>query len=423
MKVSNAVIKLVLWTSKTLADGTHPIMLRVAFNGSAMLSSHFSCKSNQWDEKNECLKRTHSNATQINKLLQELKNKAISARLSFEESSTQYTAKMIIDAVKSNEKDLSANGLELNELADRLAEDRRHSFKRKAEVKQVVKNIEKHLDKKGVILTELTDKVIIEYIKKMKSDGTKDNSIITYANTIFTLYQFAVDSKLTKDFPIDAKNYLKKNFKKTYHHIALDDNSVNKIKFYWNELLMNGADMKNRHSKAFAATLFVVSFTFQGLAPVDCIKLKQSQFVPIEMNGRRFFKIETNRSKTKQFVKILVDRDVNELLLDTFLDGREYFLPVLDDMPKDATEEQISRRIDCTTRDCNVWLREICSDLEINKVTLYSARHTAATMLAKKNVSIGVIAGALGRSTNGIAAYINTLCTEEELMNVSDALW
>ena len=32
MKVSIAVIKLVLRTNKTLADGSHPIMLRVSFN-------------------------------------------------------------------------------------------------------------------------------------------------------------------------------------------------------------------------------------------------------------------------------------------------------------------------------------------------------------------------------------------------------
>lgn len=33
MKVSIAVIKLVLRTNKVLADGSHPIMLRVSFNG------------------------------------------------------------------------------------------------------------------------------------------------------------------------------------------------------------------------------------------------------------------------------------------------------------------------------------------------------------------------------------------------------
>ena len=33
MKVSIAVIKLVLRTNKLLSDGTHPIMLRCSFNG------------------------------------------------------------------------------------------------------------------------------------------------------------------------------------------------------------------------------------------------------------------------------------------------------------------------------------------------------------------------------------------------------
>ena len=52
MKVSSAVIKLVLRKNKTLADGTHPIMLRVSYNGMKEKSTHCSCLEKEWDAKN-----------------------------------------------------------------------------------------------------------------------------------------------------------------------------------------------------------------------------------------------------------------------------------------------------------------------------------------------------------------------------------
>lgn len=54
MKVSIAVIKLVLRTNKVLADGTHPIMLRVSFNGMKERATGYSCSVRFWDKKNEC---------------------------------------------------------------------------------------------------------------------------------------------------------------------------------------------------------------------------------------------------------------------------------------------------------------------------------------------------------------------------------
>lgn len=57
MKVSIAVIKLVLRTNKVLADGSHPIMLRVSFNGMKERSSGYSCTLKYWDKKNECVKK------------------------------------------------------------------------------------------------------------------------------------------------------------------------------------------------------------------------------------------------------------------------------------------------------------------------------------------------------------------------------
>lgn len=66
MKVSIAVIKLVLRTNKVLADGTHPIMLRCSFNGMKERSTGYSCGIRYWDKKNECIKKGFPNFIVIN---------------------------------------------------------------------------------------------------------------------------------------------------------------------------------------------------------------------------------------------------------------------------------------------------------------------------------------------------------------------
>ena len=79
MKVSIAVIKLVLRTNKTLADGSHPIMLRVSFNGMKERSSGYSCTEKYWSKKDECVKKGFPNYAIINHEIQKMKNEACQA--------------------------------------------------------------------------------------------------------------------------------------------------------------------------------------------------------------------------------------------------------------------------------------------------------------------------------------------------------
>ena len=66
MKVSMARIRLFLKEGKTLADGTHPIMLMCSFNGKCTRSTGYSCSLRFWDKKGECVKKGYPNFVMIN---------------------------------------------------------------------------------------------------------------------------------------------------------------------------------------------------------------------------------------------------------------------------------------------------------------------------------------------------------------------
>ena len=80
MKTNFPIIKLFLRENKTLADRTHPIMLRCSWKGRKEISTHFSCMSNQWDEKNERLKKSYPNAATVNQIIGQMKASAIERR-------------------------------------------------------------------------------------------------------------------------------------------------------------------------------------------------------------------------------------------------------------------------------------------------------------------------------------------------------
>ena len=77
MKVQIAVIQLVLRTNKTLSDGTHPIMLRVSYNGMKEKATGYSCNVKYWDKKNEMVKKGYPNWVMVNAELKRQKDDAI----------------------------------------------------------------------------------------------------------------------------------------------------------------------------------------------------------------------------------------------------------------------------------------------------------------------------------------------------------
>ena len=70
MSVSN---KLILRTSKTLSNGEHPIMLRITINRqSQFVTTKKSSSSINWDEKGQCVLKSHKDFKTLNPLLKNI---------------------------------------------------------------------------------------------------------------------------------------------------------------------------------------------------------------------------------------------------------------------------------------------------------------------------------------------------------------
>ena len=77
MKRNLPSISAILYTSKTLANGEHPIMLRVSYNGQRKYKSlGFSCSEKLWNDKKQEVRLGHPLALNMNTIIRSEIDKA-----------------------------------------------------------------------------------------------------------------------------------------------------------------------------------------------------------------------------------------------------------------------------------------------------------------------------------------------------------
>lgn len=423
MRVQTAKISLTLWTSKVLKDGTSPIVLAIRFGGQSLLSTHFSCKPKDWNKKDECLKRSYPNYSQVNKILQDVKNQAIAAKLKFETEGTPYTPKMIIEEMKP--KEFNGNKYDFNTIMEQLFEARHLKYATRVGYKSAFNAMCKLLNKDSFIVTEVTNDVLIKFSKVLLEEHGNPNTVLAYVSKIISVINFANNNEITDYFPTKGNEWVNKHYKKTVHHKALSELTIMKLRSYYND--MPKENLFSRTSKEFSLCFFLSCYALFGIAPIDGAKLHINNFEDVEINYVPCWRINTKRTKTNQPLDIILRKDSDSAeMLRPFIETahlREgWIFPIIQNNNHDYnydSEAKQTRNIKAVEAVLNKQLGEIAKELEIPKFTLYSLRHSWATHQINDGTNIGVIANALGRSVSGIGCYINNLTKDEELLKIS----
>ena len=96
-----ATISVILFKGKTLANGEHPIMLRVSKNGKRKhLSLGISCDVKYWDIKKQCPKRNHPNRLLIEEIIHQKKSDYSEKTLEFKSENKVYTPQKLTEEVE-----------------------------------------------------------------------------------------------------------------------------------------------------------------------------------------------------------------------------------------------------------------------------------------------------------------------------------
>lgn len=459
MKRNLPTISAVLYSSKTLANGEHPIMLRVSYNGQRKYKSlGISCSEKQWNEKKQEVRLGHSMALNMNTIIRSEIDKANKYVLSIE-GKEDYSASSIIKAVTKTAPTTHTLFSLFEERIDFFT-NTTHKHNTATGYRTLLNIIKRYTEKEDIELFELTRGWVKDFKAYLKTKYA-DNSIRKYFDNFKALMNYAVEHEYIKESPLANHNWnadlncqtrkralsigeittLMQYYYDTYGMLGLNERpNLEKTKVhYWNQKFKPRGTTKLTpiDAEQFSLALFLCSYLFQGLALVDLAKLKRKDLKIVEVINEKkwmedaaehgieyansnkevteYYEIYTQREKTNHPTRIMCEVQTLIPYLNPFgscINGcededelEEYVFPIYD---KDNDDEYVKfGRMNYATYLVNVNLKRVAEKVGIGGgITFYSARHSYASNLYHSNVPVGLIAQNMGRNPADIETYL-----------------
>ena len=459
MKRNLPTISAVLYSSKTLANGEHPIMLRVSYNGQRKYKSlGISCSEKQWNEKKQEVRLGHPMALNMNTIIRSEIDKANKYVLSIEGKEV-YSASSIIKAVTKTAPTTHTLFSLFEERIDFFT-NTTHKHNTATGYRTLLNIIKRYTEKEDIELFELTRGWVKDFKAYLKTKYA-DNSIRKYFDNFKALMNYAVEHEYIKESPLANHNWnadlncqtrkralsigeittLMQYYYDTYGMLGLNERpNLEKTKVhYWNQKFKPRGTTKLTpiDAEQFSLALFLCSYLFQGLALVDLAKLKRKDLKIVEVINEKkwmedaaehgieyansnkevteYYEIYTQREKTNHPTRIMCEVQTLIPYLNPFgscINGcededelEEYVFPIYD---KDNDDEYVKfGRMNYATYLVNVNLKRVAEKVGIGGgITFYSARHSYASNLYHSNVPVGLIAQNMGRNPADIETYL-----------------
>lgn len=465
-------ISVVLYKSKVLANGEHPIMLRVSYNNQRKYKGiGISCQKKDWNEKKGEVRATHPNSVNINTLIRKEKKNAEDVVLTFEKSGVVYSVQSIIKATTRTaitQKTLYT-----------LFEERIKFFKEKAEQYNTATGyttlqniIKRYTDNVDVELIDVDGNWIRDFEAHLRTKY-KDTSIKKFFDCLKAAFNYAVSKDYIKQSPLEGYTHIRKLDTRTkkralslpeiakLHKYYFDiygfsgdkkaDLEITK-KHYWNKKFQRRGTTKLTpiDAEQLSLCLFLCSYYMQGLALVDLANLKWKDMQDFEVVDNKkflsdtaqhgieyaqehkqvteYYKIEVARAKTNHSVRIIVEESVLLPFLLPFTNDLKglteeeqdetYVFPIYSKL--DDTPSKKFGRMNYATYLVNNNIKRVGEKLGIKGITFYSARHSYASNLYHNNVPVGLIAQNMGRNPAEIETYLKEF--EDENIIKANAL-
>ena len=441
MKVSMARIRLFLKEGKTLANGEHPIMLMVAFNGKCTRSTRYSCPSRYWDKKNECVKKGFSNFSIINYEITRMKNECIERRTEYERLQKPYTAQMLLQP----RKDLCAVRNDLKSLIARYIDDKGLEDKTIEKWWVVYRSVVRYCGNERLIINEIDEAFCRKYCRWLEGNGFKSGSIKTYMGKIVALLHYGVALKLIDEYPLSNWKY-HKDYRESKSELYIHSRTMEiMMEMLLDELIVKDGErwhyldgaiekLMDIHSELYSHYLYIIGFYLCGLSPLDISLYKKSDIRVRDVNGKSYYYFNGHRSKTGMEYRFYIPFGCIEsnVLIKTMLmfnNGTEYFLPTL----KNYVGKDLRKRVDNVYTyhgehlvnwfqkvNEEIARRNVMNEDNIELINLecryYSYRHSRImAQIQKPNVNLLKIATETGKSVQTLYQYI-TLLGEADLV-------
>ena len=388
----NTTIEAVLYTSKTLSNGQHPIMLRLTKNRKRKyISLHISLAPQYWDAEKCKPRRNCPDKERIEALIQQKTQELQSQVMDFKTSDKEYTLNTLVE--KASRKVVRQTvGEYLNDYIDRLlAEKRVGNAKTFQELRTSLTKFCRSLDFYFIDIDAEWLKWYEQWLRVERHYS--DNSIGIRFRSLRVLYNSAITDGLIKktDYPFDT--FKVSRFKEATAKRSLTKEDIRRIMDCEVRTL-------TKYPKPFlqlAKDLFLFSYLSCGINLTDILHIRYADIV----NGRLVF----NRQKTGKLLSFQLQPAALDIL-DKYRQPnaypQDYIFPVLR-RSVHVTAQQQYGRVQRTNKRINRYLKLIGEHLHLPiTLTTYVARHSFATVLKRSGVSTSIISESLGHSSEKI---------------------
>lgn len=408
-------IKVMLYTSKILADGSHPLRLRITKdNGRKYISIGESCSLKYWDTDKEEPRRNHPERTRILSVIRKWESEYIEAARRLHDSGHPFTIDMLIEAVVESSKKprRERKGMMLLDYLKTISEQLKVAKKLgNANVYRDTRSaLNRFLSEKDIPITAVNVSFLNRFETYLRAEDCADTSLSVYFRTLRAAINKAISENL---FPADLYPFTRNRSEKHKFSISKFDTSTRKRAISKEELRRIEALEVDTPKLLLAKHLFLFSYFGGGINFVDMTQLTWRN-----VQGGR---LQYVRQKTggifnlKLAPQALAILEHYRALTETSQDA--YIFTVLH-KDRHKTLQQIDNRLHKVNREVNSSLKEIgkLAGIEV-PLTTYVARHSFATALKHSGVSTAVISEAMGHKTEAItqtylASFENDLIDE-----------
>lgn len=378
----DATISVICYKSKTLANGEHPLMLRIAQNGKSTYKSlKISVAAKHWDFERNVPKPNNPNKDLIQKIILKTKLDYQQKILEKKANSEEFTASSLINEQKEEIKAKTVEEFYLSLIEDLKQKGRIGNSYAYLNSYNTLRNFNK-----GKKLNYTFSHIDVSFCKRfedwMRSKGNKDTTLSYQFRTLRATYNKAIEAKIVAREKNPFIEYKLSHFNTKTIKRALSKNDILKI--------INADCTSQSKLRQLTHDLFSFSYLCGGISFVDIANLTRQNII----EDRLIYQ----RQKTHGNINLLLSKEASAIIekYSTYQQKAEYLFPILH-CKRHITPMQKNNRVHKICHQVNTELRKFAQELGITaEVTTYVARHSFATILKKSGVNIGIISQALG---------------------------
>ncbi|GAB3958964.1 site-specific integrase [Spirosoma harenae] len=408
-------VKVMLYTSKIMADGSHPLRLRITKDGGRKyISIGENCTRAWWDDEKELPRRSHPEQKRLLALIKKWETTYADAARRLQDTGHAFTIDMIIDAVTEESKKprRDRKGVMmlayLQEIYEQLQAAQRVG---NANVyRDIHRSLSKYLQGKDCPMASVNVMFLNRFETYLRSEGCADTTMSVYFRTLRAAMNRAIGEKL---LPADLYPFSRNVAEYDKFSLAKFDLSTRKRAITKDEIQRIEAIEVATPRLLLAKHLFLFSYYGGGINYVDMAQLRWSnvqggrlQYVRQKTGGLFNLKLPVSAMGVLEYY-----RQFTATSPDAYVFG-------IVNPERHQTPLQISNRLHKIKGQVNQDLKTIGKQAGIDTpLTTYVARHSFATALKRSGVSTAIISEAMGHQTESVtqtylASFENELIDE-----------